>query len=196
MFQIISYIIYITILNIIVHSIYCLSILCIIITQTMQAGAIPLLGLFHHENLPNFVHLLDIPRIGEFSHNLASSAASAASTALGGFRSYMDDFRTGLGGLNIPPNFGLVHRFINGGLLSGLSHPAILNGAADTIADSLATSLVPSEQLTPGLFGRGLLGRGFLGRGFLGRGLLGNYETGGLNNGAASAAASAAATGA
>ncbi|XP_029159507.1 uncharacterized protein LOC114931553 [Nylanderia fulva] len=162
--------------------------LALISANVIQAGVIipSLQGLFHQDALPNFVNLLDIPRIGQFSHDLASSAASAAARV----RSYMDDFGTGLGGLNVLPR---LHGLFNGGLLSGLGHPAILNGAADTIADSVATSLVPSEHLrTSGLFGRGLLGRGLLGRGLLGKGLLGNYEAGGSSGGAASAAASSA----
>ncbi|KMQ93816.1 histidinol dehydrogenase [Lasius niger] len=160
--------------------------LALVSANVIQAGVIPL-GLFHHEALPNFINLLDIPRIGGF----ASSAASAVSNALHGFRSYFDDFHTGLGGPD-----GLLHgRFINGGILPGLAHSAILNGAADTVADAVATSLVPSTDhlIGPGFLRRGLLGRGLLGRSLLGRGLLGNYGVGGLGGDAASAAAAGSA---
>lgn len=169
--------------------------LALVSANVIQTGATPLFGIFHHENLPHLINFLNIPRVGEYSQNFALSAAEA----LGHFGSYMNGLRTNIGTLN--PNFGLFRHLINGGLLSRLRHPLILNGAAD----SVATSLVPNEYLSsPGLLGRGFLGRGFLGRGFLGeggllgRGFLGNYGTGGSIPGdaAASAAASAAATGA
>lgn len=133
-----------------------LTIFCIIIIQVIQAGVLPL-GLFHHENLPNFVNLLDIPRIGEF----ATSAASAASHALSGFGSYFNDFRTGLGGLNIPSRFGLLHRFANRGIVPSVTSPAVVNGIADPVASGiLSTRDIPSADhlIRPGLFGRHLSG--------------------------------------
>ncbi|KAM0727444.1 hypothetical protein ACS0PU_006776 [Formica fusca] len=152
--------------------------LALVSSNMIQAGVIPQ-GWFQHENIPNFINLLDIPRIGEFSNRFGLSAA----TALGGLRSYLDNFHTGLGELGILPHNGILHHFFNGGIQPGLTNPAILNGAADAVTNALVSRVVPNtDYLRPGLFGRRLFGN--LG----GRGLGGDAASAG----AASAASSAA----
>lgn len=119
--------------------------------------------------------------MGEF----ATSTASAASQALGGVRSYVDNFRTGLGGLNLLSRFGLP--LVNGGILPGLTNPGFVSGG--TVVDGI----VPSANLIrPGLFGGRLLGNYGIGRLFR-RPLLGNYGVGGPTDAASAAAASSAA---
>ncbi|GAB1861745.1 Histidinol dehydrogenase [Camponotus japonicus] len=144
--------------------------LALVSANVIQAGVLPL-GLFHHENLPNFINLLDIPRIGEF----ATSAASAASHALSGVGSYFNDFHTGLGGLLRPPGpskFDLLHRqdipsrfgllqFANRGIVPSVTSPAVVNGIADPVTSGiLSTRDIPSADhlIRPGLFGRHLSG--------------------------------------
>lgn len=139
----------------------------------IQAGVIPQ-GWFQHENLPNFINLLDIPRIHDFSNRVATSAASA----LGGIRSYFDNFHTGLSDLDILPHNGILHRFINGIQPGLIASPAILNGAADAVTNALASRVVPNtDYLRPGIFGRRLFG---------------NYGGTGLGSNAAPAGAASA----
>jgi len=92
----------------------------------IQGGVIK--HLFHEETFPNLVNL-GIPRIGEFSRNLATSAASATSNAVNGLKTYVTRFRTGLGQhIPISPQYGALHRFAHGeiwpnfaGLIKGVS---------------------------------------------------------------------------
>lgn len=139
----------------------------------IQAG--PLLGLFHHETLPNFINLLDMPRLGEF----ATTAANMASQALGGFGSYVNTFRTGLGDLNIPSRFGLLHRFANKEIFPSLTSSAVASGTADPAHGFLS-------RIVPGIDHRRL--------GLFGRHLFGNYGIGDPTGAASAAAASSAAT--
>ncbi|XP_072755662.1 uncharacterized protein [Anoplolepis gracilipes] len=155
--------------------------LALLSANVIQANVLPL-GFWHHETLPSFINVLDIPRI----RNFASSAASAASNA---FRSYVADFPGRLNDLpNSGPHWDLLRGLINRRILSGFTNPAILHGAADTVADTVVSSVLPNDYASSGLFGRGLLGRGFIGRR-----LLGNYGVGNLGGGGGGDAASAGA---
>ncbi|KAL6435083.1 hypothetical protein ACFW04_005287 [Cataglyphis niger] len=123
--------------------------LALVSLNVIQAGVIPQ-GWFQHENLPNFINLLDLPSsFRDFSDHITTSATNA----LGGVRSY---FRTHLG--DILPHNGMLHRFING-IQPGLTSPAFLNGAADAVTNALASRVVPNtDYLRPGIFGRRLFG--------------------------------------
>lgn len=93
--------------------------------------------LFHEDTFPNYVNLVDVPKIGELSHGAASSAASAASNAFNGFKTYVDNFRTGLGQhVQIPPKYPVLHRFVHG-----------------EIWPSPGAGVVPSQLVAPGLYG-------------------------------------------
>lgn len=91
----------------------------------IQGGVIP--GqLFHEETFPNFVNLAALPRAGELSNNFAKSAASAASNAFTGFRTYVDNFRTGLARhIEVPPQYPVLHRFVHGETWPNLARPAV-----------------------------------------------------------------------
>lgn len=79
----------------------------------IQGGIIP--QLFHEEAFPNLVNAVGIPRLGELSHSVASSAASTASNALNGFQTHFNKFRNDLGQyIQIPSNYGAWHRFAYG----------------------------------------------------------------------------------
>ncbi|XP_011878963.1 PREDICTED: uncharacterized protein LOC105568151 [Vollenhovia emeryi] len=80
---------------------------------------------FHESTFPNFVNLVGLPRIGELSHNAASSAASAASSAVNGFKTYVDNFRTGLAQhIQVPPSYPILHRFVHGDIWPSYGGPA------------------------------------------------------------------------
>ncbi|KAL6268546.1 hypothetical protein P5V15_001681 [Pogonomyrmex californicus] len=134
--------------------------LILVSANVIQGGVIPS-PLLQEEFFPNFVDLVGLPRIGELSHNVASSAATAASHAYNGFRTYLDNFRTGFGErIQIPPRFALLNRFVNQGFLPGLTDPAIVGGATDVVP----TGVVPTSGhlVAPGLLSnyRGRLGGG------------------------------------
>lgn len=79
----------------------------------IQGGIIP--QLFHEKTFPNFMEVVGIPRLGELTHNAVLSSASAASNAFSDFKTYFDDFRTGLGKhINIPSTYGALNRFVYG----------------------------------------------------------------------------------
>lgn len=102
----------------------------------IQGGIIPTQFL-QEETFPNFVKVAAIPKLGELSHNLATSAASAASNAFTGFRTYVDDFRTGLGRhMEIPSSYPVLHRFVHGEIWPNLARPA-----AGVVPDRLAPGL-------------------------------------------------------
>jgi len=95
--------------------------------------------LFHEETFPNLVNL-GIPRIGEFSRNLATSAASSTSNAVNGFKTYVNKFRTGLGQrVSIPPEYGVLHRFAHGEIWPNFAGPI--------------TGVAPGHLTAPGLRG-------------------------------------------
>ncbi|KYN00560.1 hypothetical protein ALC62_08670 [Cyphomyrmex costatus] len=107
--------------------------------MVIQGGVIPA-ELFHEDVIPNLVDLVSIPKIGELSHNFATSAASAASSAFNDFRTYIDNFRTGLGQrINIPPEYTTLHRFVHGDIWPNF---------ADT-----APAVVPGPLVAPRLIG-------------------------------------------
>ncbi|XP_050461983.1 uncharacterized protein LOC126856975 isoform X2 [Cataglyphis hispanica] len=118
----------------------------------IQAGVIPQ-GWFQHENLPNFINLLDLP---SSFHDFSDHVATLATSALSGVRPYFDTFHTHLS--DILPHNGILHRVINR-IQSGLTNPAFLNGAADAVTNALASRVVPNtDYLRPGIFGRRLFG--------------------------------------
>ncbi|XP_024885062.1 uncharacterized protein LOC112463104 [Temnothorax curvispinosus] len=114
--------------------------LTLVSANMIQGGVIPA-QLFHEETFPNLVNLVGIPRVGEFSHNFATSAASAASSAFNGFKTYVDNFRTGLGQhIEIPPSYPVLHRFVHGEIWPN-------------VAGRPAVGVVPSRLVAPGFLG-------------------------------------------
>lgn len=102
----------------------------------IQGGVIPA-QFFQEDAFPNFVNLVGIPKIGELSHNTAASAASTASNAYTGFRTYLDNFRTGLSRyVQNPDKYPSLNRF--GEIWSNFVSPS--------------AGVIPSRSLvTPGL---------------------------------------------
>lgn len=92
----------------------------------IQGAIIPAQHWFQEETFPNFVNLAALPRVGELSHDFAKSAASTASNAFTGFRTYVDNFRSGLGRhIEIPPQYPVLHRFVHGEVWPNLARPAV-----------------------------------------------------------------------
>ncbi|XP_012543070.2 uncharacterized protein LOC105840630 [Monomorium pharaonis] len=100
------------------------------VSANMIQGAVILPALYQNENtFPNFVNAANIPRFGELSSNFASSAANTAATAFKGFRTYVDDFRTGLGQyVTIPPRYGALNRFVHGETWPNFAGPVVAPG--------------------------------------------------------------------
>ncbi|KAH0948147.1 hypothetical protein HN011_003298 [Eciton burchellii] len=124
--------------------------LAIVSANMIQA----VVGKLEEGNVSNFINLVTDPLQrpdGQLSH-AASSAASAAAHALGGFRSYVDDLRTGLQNMNIQPRFKTLHRFIDGSILPDFGAKPVPNivPAAGQDTGSAAASSAAAASAVPG----------------------------------------------
>jgi len=110
--------------------------------------------LLEEENLPNFVNLVakPFPEIGQMTHHVASSAASAAARALGGFKSYVGDLRNGLQDMDIQPRFKILRHFIDGNISPDFGVRPIPNivPVADQNGGSAAASSAAAASAAPG----------------------------------------------
>ncbi|XP_011696324.1 PREDICTED: uncharacterized protein LOC105455005 [Wasmannia auropunctata] len=81
----------------------------------IQGAVIPAQNFLHEQTFPNFVDLLSMPKFGELSHGVATSAAKALSSATSGAKTYIDTFRNGLSQhITVPSEYPVLHRFVHG----------------------------------------------------------------------------------
>ncbi|RLU24360.1 hypothetical protein DMN91_002448 [Ooceraea biroi] len=128
--------------------------LTIVSTNVIKAAVIT--KLLEEEALPRFINSIasSFPEFGQFSHNVASSAATAASRAFGGFKTYVGGLCNGLRDMDIPPRFNLLRCFVNEDLLSRFAHPTIgvnEGSAASSAAAASATGDAPGGAVVPHL---------------------------------------------
>ncbi|KAL0110165.1 hypothetical protein PUN28_013663 [Cardiocondyla obscurior] len=110
-----------------------------IIQGAVIQGIVPA-TLFHEQTIPSFVNTVGIPHIGQVSDNFANSAASAASSAVSGFKTYVDNFRNGLSQhIQVPATYPVLHQFLHGDIWPNVAARPVVGVA-------------PSRVYAPGLF--------------------------------------------